>query len=95
MRKLRWVLGEDGQEGSRWQSQGWKLNREPEALFWCLPLISLPSHLSSLESSVSDKSVLLFTLQACVPANCFLVIYWRVDGANKGDDKVLFFLNSF
>lgn len=59
-------------------------------------------HLSSKQrlqlgfwSFVSDKGVLLFTLQACVLAKCFLVIYWRVDEANKENDRVLFFLNSF
>ena len=46
-------------------------------------------------SSVSDKGVLLFTLQACVLAKCFLVIYWRVDEANKENDRVLFFLIHF
>lgn len=59
-------------------------------------------HLSSKQrlqlgfwSFVSDKGVLLFTLQACVLAKCFLVIYWRVDEANKENDRVLFFLIHF
>ena len=48
-----------------------------------------------LRSSASDKRVLLFMLQACILAKCFLVIYCSVDEANKGNDKVLFFLIYF
>lgn len=53
-----------------------------------------PFQLGSL-SFVSDKGVLLFTLQASVLVKCFLVIYWRVDEATKENDRVLFFLIHF
>lgn len=60
------------------------------------PHLSSKQHLQrGFWSSVSDKGVLLFTLQACVLAKCFLVIYWRVDEANKENDRVLFFLIHF
>lgn len=60
------------------------------------PHLSSEQHLQlGFWSFVSDKGVLLFTLEACVPAKCFLVIYWSVDEANKENDRVLFFLIHF
>jgi hypothetical protein len=41
-------------------------------------------------SFASDKGVLLFTLPACILVKCFLVIYGRVDEANKENDRVVF-----
>lgn len=68
------------------------------------PLCWLPApHLSSkqllqlgIRSFARDRGVLLFTLlQAPILAKCFLVIYWRVNEANKENDRVLFFLIYF
>lgn len=88
--------GENVQGGSRQRSQDQKPSPEPEALHWYLPLTSLLSSLSSLASgalSVTKGSYYLH--YKLVSVKCFLVIYWRVDEANKENDKVLFFLIHF
>lgn len=68
------------------------------------PLRRLPApHLSSkqllqlgIQSFARDQGVLLFTLlQASILAKCFLVIYWRVNEANRENDRALFFLIYF